>query len=53
MIVGLKTGEGMIFALSAVVGNGDGGWERLNEEMLRVRVRKRLTWDGGKSVVAV
>ena len=53
MIVALKTGEAMVFALSAIVGNGEGGWEKLNEGMLRVRVRKRLTWDGGRSVVAV
>ena len=43
----------MVFALSAVVEKGEKGWEKLNEGMLRLRVRKRLTWDGGRSVVAV
>ena len=63
MIVGLRTGEALMFAPTGVVGRtseyGDGKdqegmhWRKLSEGMLKVRVRKRVTWDGGRSVVAV
>jgi DNA helicase HerA-like ATPase len=54
-IVSLKTGEAHIFAPSTIVGStdGDGKWVKLSEGMLKVTMRKRLTWDGGRSVVAV
>lgn len=54
-IVGLKTGEALVFAPSAIVSttDGDGGWVKLSDGILKVRVRKRVTWDGGRSVVAV
>ena len=58
--MGLRTGEALVFAPTAVVGKAGGGkeaegvqWGKLSEGMLKVRVRKRVTWDGGKSVVAV
>lgn len=52
-----------MFAPTGVVGRtseyGDGKdqegmhWRKLSEGMLKVMVRKRVTWDGGRSVVAV
>ena len=55
-IVGLATGEGLVFAPSAVLGrNGgdEGEWVKLREGLVAVKVRKRVTWDGGRSIVAV
>ncbi|PYI08410.1 hypothetical protein BO78DRAFT_441894 [Aspergillus sclerotiicarbonarius CBS 121057] len=57
-IVRLGVGEALVFAPSAVVVNGqvggDDGCEvrKLGEGGLRVMVRKRLTVDGGKSVLS-
>lgn len=66
-IVSLRTGEALIFAPSAAIGIGidpeyaEGAssghikWEvvRLGYGVLKVRVRKRVTQDGGRSVMAV
>jgi hypothetical protein len=56
-IVRLKTGEALIFAPSAISGTvdnaGERAWTAAADELLRVRVRKRVTWDGGRSVVCV
>jgi hypothetical protein len=63
-ILRLKTGEALIFAPSAIVGTtpgdsedmpGGGGrdWQTAADELIRVRVRKRVTWDGGASIVCV
>ena len=51
-ILGLKTGEAVVFAPSAVVERGL-RLVKLNGELLKVRVRKRLTLDGGASVVVM
>lgn len=56
-IVGLGVGEALIFSPSAMIDvdvASDGTWEyvRLNTGFLKVRVRTRLTTDGGKSVLA-
>ncbi|KAK8092721.1 uncharacterized protein PG998_014762 [Apiospora kogelbergensis] len=57
-IVGLKTGEALVFAPSAAVGidsNGGDGCEQsstLDQACLKVRIRARLSEDGGKSVLA-
>jgi DNA helicase HerA-like ATPase len=53
-ILGLRTGEALIFAPSAVVPRGeDGAPAPLKERLLTVRVRKRLTWDGGRSIMCL
>jgi hypothetical protein len=54
MIVGLQVGEALVFAPSAVISctEDENGLQRLAHKMLKVRVRTRLTADGGKSIVA-
>ncbi|KAI9767672.1 MAG: hypothetical protein M1840_005543 [Geoglossum simile] len=54
-ILSLKTGEAVVFAPSAVVWKGGDvrGLVKLNGELLKMRMRKRLTYDGGASVVVV
>lgn len=54
-IMRLKTGEALVFAPSAALaGKGEVG-ERGSDagELLRMRMRKRVTWDGGRSIVCV
>lgn len=56
-IVGLEVGEALVFSPSAMVGVGvasSGGsrYIKLGAGFLKVRVRARLTTDGGKSVLA-
>ncbi|RYP36915.1 hypothetical protein DL767_003163 [Monosporascus sp. MG133] len=59
-IVGLRTGQALLFcptALTDVVdgspGSGSPGWVRsLNDGYMNIRIRKRLTMDGGKSIMA-
>lgn len=54
-ILNLRTGEALVFAPSAVVTTGSHPAERgvTSQELLKVRVRKRVTWDGGRSMVCV
>lgn len=53
-ILNLRTGQALVFAPTAVLGKHDTGeWIKATEELLRVSVRKRVTWDGGHSVVCV
>jgi hypothetical protein len=54
-ILNLKTGEALVFAPSAVVKTGDqpGDLGVAPQDLLKVRVRKRVTWDGGRSMVCV
>ena len=57
-IFGLKTGEALVFAPSAVVvpkgtDVDDLKLENLIQGLLKVKVRKRVTWDGGKSIVCL
>ncbi|KAK6224216.1 hypothetical protein QIS74_03399 [Colletotrichum tabaci] len=58
MIVGLHTGEALVFAPSAVIGLGEGRMgrpvavQRLAHRSLRVQVRSRLTKDGGQTIMA-
>ena len=50
----LRTGEALVFAPSAVVREeGKEEWRKVSEGVLKVRVRKRLTWDGGTSAVCI
>ncbi|KAL1862759.1 hypothetical protein Daus18300_008403 [Diaporthe australafricana] len=52
-IVGLRVGEALLFSPNAVVGVGGGGVARkLGSGVLKVRVRNRVTEDGGRSVMA-
>ena len=57
-IVKLRVGEALLFSPSAIVGLEKGPErvtviERLGTDYLKIRVRKRLTTDGGKSDMAV
>ncbi|KAL2059884.1 hypothetical protein VTL71DRAFT_10039 [Oculimacula yallundae] len=53
-IMNLKTGEAILFAPSTLFTARDGGEPTKDAEALsRFRVRRRITWDGGKSVVCV
>ncbi|ORY67472.1 uncharacterized protein BCR38DRAFT_337102 [Pseudomassariella vexata] len=60
-IVALKVGEALVFAPSAIVslenqkdayGKSRTALKRLAHDVLRVRVRARLTMDGGRSIMA-
>jgi len=56
-IVRLHVGEALLFSPSAVIGNSaesgmDGIVRKLGPGYLEVKIRKRLTEDGGKSVVS-
>ena len=54
-ILNLRVGEALVFAPSALLsGKRDGsqGARRLGSDLLQIKVRKRLTWDGGKSIVS-
>ncbi len=54
-IMRLKTGEALVFAPSAIFGAKDetGEWEIGADKLLRMRMRKRVTWDGGRSMVCI
>ena len=53
-IVRLRIGEAFVFAPSAVIGvDRSGEVKRLGHGALKVRIRNRVTEDGGKSVMAV
>ncbi|KAK7748375.1 hypothetical protein SLS62_008638 [Diatrype stigma] len=62
-IIQLKVGEALVFAPSAIMGlqksntgtatnNPAMAYKRLGHEVLKVSVRKRLTTDGGQSIMA-
>jgi DNA helicase HerA-like ATPase len=53
-ITNLNTGEALVFAPSALVPKeGKKGWTRMAEGVLKIKVRKRVTFDRGKSVVCL
>ena len=53
-ILNLRTGEALVFAPTAVVGKGlSGELVKATETLLRVFMRKRVTKDGGQSVVCM
>ncbi|RYP09960.1 hypothetical protein DL765_008274 [Monosporascus sp. GIB2] len=59
-IVGLRTGQALLFCPTALMdvvdgspGGGGAKWARpLNDGYINIRIRKRLTADGGKSIMA-
>ncbi|KAI1394743.1 hypothetical protein F4819DRAFT_480727, partial [Hypoxylon fuscum] len=52
-IVQLRVGEALLSAPSAVLGlGGSSGIRKLNHGVLKVRIRRRVTEDGGKSEMA-
>ncbi|KAF2705754.1 hypothetical protein K504DRAFT_459845 [Pleomassaria siparia CBS 279.74] len=53
-IEGLKTGTALVYSSSAVLGHDeDGSLIKGTGKMMRVAIRKRVTSDGGQSVLAV
>jgi hypothetical protein len=57
-IVKLRAGEALLFSPSSMIGlekgpTGEIGMKRLGAAYLKIKVRKRLTTDGGKSVMAL
>lgn len=52
-IVDLRVGEALVFSPNAVVGvNKEGAARKLGSGVLKVRVRNRVTEDGGRSVMS-
>lgn len=53
-ILKLRVGEALVFAPSTILRGRCGGEpERLSSSILQIKVRKRLTWDGGKSILCL
>jgi hypothetical protein len=54
-IMRLRTGEALVFAPSSVFGaSDDAGQRRISADvLLKMRMRKRVTWDSGRSIVCI
>jgi hypothetical protein len=53
-IEGLETGEALVYCPSTVLGkNDDGSLVKATGQLLKVNIRKRITQDGGESIMAV
>lgn len=54
-IMRLTTGEALVFAPTAIFRTRDGDGERRigAEKLFKMRMRKRVTWDGGRSMVCI
>ncbi len=53
-ILNLRVGEAFLFAPPALLCRKDRiAPERLGSDLLQMKVRKRVTWDGGKSIVCI
>jgi hypothetical protein len=53
-IEGLETGEAFVYCPSTVLGkNDDGSLVKATGQLLKVNIRKRITQDGGESIMAV
>lgn len=55
-ITNLRVGEAVLFAPSAILSKRVDGRDvlfQLSSSLLKIKMRHRLTWDGGKSVVCV
>lgn len=51
-IVNLETGQALLFSPTALLDVTDSGPKKLGTRHVKMRVRKRITADGGKSVSA-
>ncbi|KGO70397.1 hypothetical protein PITC_015100 [Penicillium italicum] len=49
----LRTGEAIVFASSAHLVGEDGNVMNTQHETFKVMMRKRITWDGGRSIVCI
>ena len=53
-ILNLRVGEAFLFAPSTLLCRSDARkLERLGPDLLHIKVRRRVTWDGGKSIFCV
>lgn len=52
-IASLGTGEAIVFASSAHVIEGDDAVINTSHETFKMKIRSRVTWDGGKSIVCI
>ncbi|KAL3487945.1 hypothetical protein BJX62DRAFT_185811 [Aspergillus germanicus] len=52
-IANLRTGEALVFAHSAQLVDKDGVALDTKHEVFRLKVRKRITWDGGRTIVCI
>ena len=53
-ILNLRVGEALLFAPSALICRENRRKpERLGSDILQIKVRRRVTWDGGKSIVCM
>ena len=53
IIVNLEVGEGLLFCPTALIAVGKGmELQKLGTDHVRIHVRKRLTADGGRSLMA-
>lgn len=52
-IARLRTGEAIVFAPSAHLVGEDGNIMNFQNEPFKVMIRKRITWDSGRSIVCI
>ena len=52
-IAGLRTGEAIVFAPSAQLVGADGSLIDTKHHTFKMTMRKRVTWDGGKTIVCI
>ena len=55
-ITNLRVGEALLFAPSAIITRPEESSEvltKLSSNLVKAKIRRRLTWDGGKSVVCL
>jgi hypothetical protein len=55
-IINLRVGEALLFAPSAILSKIDDGPDvlfKLSSSLLKIKMRNRVTWDGGKTVVCL
>ncbi|RPA82414.1 hypothetical protein BJ508DRAFT_238040 [Ascobolus immersus RN42] len=52
-VLKLRTGEAIVFVPSGILGGEEDGLRKACDELVTMKVRKRVTWDGGHSIVAV
>lgn len=52
-IASLRTGEAIVFAPSAKLVDGEGETLDTKHRTFKLMVRKRITWDGGRTILSV